>query len=71
MMNGKFLIVLISLLFSGCTYCKGIQQMEATVNPNLQFLCDSFHNGKSGVVQEGSSRSGKTWADVDFIVFLM
>lgn len=49
----------------------GRQRMSETViNPNLQFLVDQFNAGKSGVVQEGSSRSGKTWADIDFVIWL-
>lgn len=37
----------------------------------MQFLHDNFHKeGISGVVQEGSSRSGKTWSDIDFLVWL-
>lgn len=39
-------------------------------NPNLRFLHDSFHGGKRGVLLEGSSRSGKTWDSIDFIVYL-
>lgn len=40
------------------------------VNTNLQFLNDCYVAGKRGVVLEGSSRSGKTWASVDFIILL-
>lgn len=40
------------------------------INPNLQFLWDSWNGDKTGVGQEGSSRSGKTWADIDFTVWL-
>jgi phage terminase large subunit len=47
-----------------------IFMLERIVNPNLTFLHDQYHAKKSGVVQEGSSRSGKTWSDVDFLVYL-
>ena len=73
---GKFFALCLSLLFSSCVYCETHQQIqtssmsEVLINPNLQFLYDSLHGGKSGVVQEGSSRSGKTWADIDFIIYL-
>lgn len=40
------------------------------INPNLRFLTKSLHEGQRGVVLEGSSRSGKTWSLVDFIVYL-
>jgi len=41
------------------------------VNPNLIFLRDSyFLDGIRGCVLEGSSRSGKTWSCVDFIIWL-
>lgn len=39
-------------------------------NPNLIQLQKSFRGGKSGVILEGSSRSGKTWSGVDFIIWL-
>lgn len=44
--------------------------MPKLVNPNLQFLCDSLYNCKRGVILSGSSRSGKTYSCVDFIVYL-
>ncbi len=44
--------------------------MAKRVNPNLRFLCQSLNEGKRGVVLEGSSRSGKTWSSVDFIIWL-
>ena len=44
--------------------------MTHLVNPNLQFLWDSWNDNKVGVVQEGSSRSGKTWANIDFLIWL-
>jgi PBSX family phage terminase large subunit len=40
------------------------------VNPNLQRLSDSYNSGKRGAVLEGSSRSGKTWSSVDFVIWL-
>jgi phage terminase large subunit len=40
------------------------------INPNLLQSTKAFNSGKSGIVQEGSSRSGKTWADIDFFVWL-
>lgn len=43
---------------------------QPIINPNLQFLKDSFVSKKSGVILEGSSRSGKTWSSVDFIILL-
>jgi len=39
------------------------------INPNLQFLHDNFRT-KRGVILSGSSRSGKTWSSVDFIIWL-
>lgn len=39
-------------------------------NPNLVHLVKSEKSGYSGAVLEGSSRSGKTWSSVDFIVKL-
>jgi len=42
----------------------------AIKNPNLRFLHDSLHAGKRGVLLEGSSRSGKTWDSIDFLVYL-
>jgi phage terminase large subunit len=40
------------------------------VNPNLKFLCQEYNRGQRGVILEGSSRSGKTWSAIDFIVWL-
>lgn len=40
------------------------------INPNLKFLHKSLKEGKTGAILEGSSRSGKTWSSVDFIVYL-
>jgi hypothetical protein len=39
-------------------------------NKNLRFLYDSLQAGKRGVLLEGSSRSGKTWDSIDFIIYL-
>ena len=39
------------------------------VNPNLTYLHGSFKT-KRGVILSGSSRSGKTWSSIDFIVYL-
>lgn len=44
--------------------------MNYKVNPNLTHLQVSLRDGLRGVVLEGSSRSGKTWSSVDFIVYL-
>lgn len=44
--------------------------MSSRINPNLEHLYKSFTAGKTGVILEGSSRSGKTWSSVDFIVYL-
>jgi len=43
--------------------------MERVINPNLQFLHDNFRK-KRGVILSGSSRSGKTWSSVDFLIWL-
>lgn len=39
-------------------------------NPNLVFLNQSLKRGKRGAVLEGSSRSGKTWSGIDFLILL-
>lgn len=39
-------------------------------NPNLRFLHHSYNSGKRGVLLEGSSRSGKTWDSIDFLILL-
>ncbi len=65
----------IDLLFDGLTSFNNI------TNPNYKFLYDSFNSqeydtrgelikGFRGCVLEGSSRSGKTWSGVDFIIYL-
>jgi len=38
------------------------------INKNLLFLINSFNDGNRGVVLEGSSRSGKTFSSIDFII---
>lgn len=43
---------------------------KATINPNLTHLISSYRAGFRGGQLEGSSRSGKTIASVDFIVYL-
>lgn len=40
------------------------------VNPNLQHLINSEAAGKRGAILEGSSRSGKTFSGVDFVIKL-
>lgn len=44
--------------------------MPKIISPNLIHLCNSLHSGKRGVILEGSSRSTKTWAGVDFLIYL-
>ena len=43
-------------------------QKRYNLNPNLQQLVNSYRAGKRGVVLEVSSRSGKTWSSIDFII---
>ena len=44
--------------------------LKRVINPNLLHLFNTFRKGeKSGAVLEGSSRSGKTWSSVDFIIW--
>ena len=41
------------------------------INPNLLFLRECFFDENiDGAILEGSSRSGKTWSSVDFIIWL-
>jgi len=40
------------------------------INPNLLSLRHALKNDFSGCVLEGGSRSGKTWASVDFLIYL-
>lgn len=44
--------------------------MANRINPNLKHLCASYLSGNTGAVLEGSSRSGKTWSGVDFMLWL-
>ena len=39
------------------------------INPNLKHLVKSTKNNYRGIVLEGSSRSGKTWSIIDFLVY--
>ncbi len=38
------------------------------VNPNLTHLAHNYNNYR-GIVLEGSSRSGKTWSIIDFLIW--
>lgn len=60
---------------------KSLNVIDESKNPNFTFLYNSYlgqeHDendqlisGFQGVVMEGSSRSGKTWSAVDFIIWL-
>ena len=53
-----------------CFICLSITSMGKLINPNLLATTNAFHAGKSGIVQEGSSRSGKTWSNIDFLIWL-
>lgn len=44
--------------------------MSNVYNPNLLHLENSYRTKKAGALLEGSSRSGKTWSGVDFVVWL-
>jgi len=44
--------------------------MANVYNPNLLGLHKAFTGGKSGMLMEGSSRSGKTYSSIDFLVWL-
>lgn len=44
--------------------------MKRQINPNLRFLVKTERDGQKGAVLEGSSRSGKTWSSIDFIIKL-
>lgn len=57
--------ILFSFIFSSSTLMG-----ERLINPNLRETVAAYHKGMSGVVQEGSSRSGKTWSNIDFMVWL-
>jgi len=45
--------------------------MRRKINPNFKQLVKSYRANKSGVALEGSSRSGKTWNCIFFIVWLL
>lgn len=46
--------------------------MARKINPNLIHLCESWRDPKyNGAVLEGSSRSGKTWSTIDFLLWLV
>jgi phage terminase large subunit len=47
-----------------------INSVPRRINPNLRYLAECHRTGKSGAILEGSSRSGKTWSSVDFIIQL-
>ena len=40
------------------------------VSPNLEHLISSYNGGYTGAILEGSSRSTKTWASIQFIIWL-
>ena len=40
------------------------------INKNFRALVNAYNSGIRGVVLEGSSRSGKTWAGIDFQLYL-
>lgn len=40
------------------------------INKNFRALVNAYNSGVRGVVLEGSSRSGKTWAGIDFELYL-
>lgn len=44
--------------------------MGYQINPNLRFLTKSLKEGKRGAILEGSSRSGKTFSSLDFIIYI-
>jgi len=44
--------------------------MGRVINPNFLTLRRAMNDGRRGVILEGSSRSGKTWSGVDFLVYL-
>ena len=44
--------------------------MSRKINKNLIQLRKSYNSGQSGCVLEGSSRSGKTYSSIDFLVYL-
>lgn len=40
------------------------------MNPNLKALHQAFTSGKRGIMIEGAARSGKSWAVIDFLVWV-
>lgn len=45
--------------------------MAKKINPNLKYLCQAYKDPNlNGAVLEGSSRSGKTWSGLDFLIWL-
>lgn len=44
--------------------------MPKRINPNLKHLIESRRAGNKGAVLVGSSRSGKTWSGIDFVIWL-
>ena len=44
--------------------------MSRIISPNLLHLTKSLREGYSGAILEGSSRSTKTWASVDFVALI-
>jgi PBSX family phage terminase large subunit len=60
---------------------RGLYMLPSDVNPNYKFLFDAINGqvfdrrkelieGFSGCILEGSSRSGKTWAGIDLIIYI-
>lgn len=60
---------------------EGLRNYNDTTNPNYRFLKNSYLkqkyndedeliDGFKGCILEGSSRSGKTWSGIDFIIWL-
>jgi phage terminase large subunit len=47
-----------------------VTAVKRLINPNLTHLVKSYRGGKSGAVLEGSSRSGKTFSSLDFIIYI-
>lgn len=44
--------------------------MAKVINPNLRHLTKCYNEGVRGAILEGSSRSGKTWSSLDFLIWL-
>jgi PBSX family phage terminase large subunit len=43
--------------------------MSRKINPNFIHLRKSVKEGRRGIVLEGSSRSGKTWSIIDYLIY--